>query len=76
MTENDLTFAIGRLDLRQGDILVVKCSDHVCSEIADRIRRYVANVVPGHTCLILDGGLDLAVLTAADIAKLQVEGDA
>ncbi len=62
----DLEFKIGRLDLRARDILVVKIASPLPTEIRTRIRDYVEKSSGGHQVMVLDGGADLAVLTAAN----------
>lgn len=64
---DDIEFKIARLDLRPGDILVFKCKERLPSEAVARMRYDVGKYLGGHRALVLDGGLDIAVLTAAEI---------
>lgn len=66
---DDLEFKIARLDLQPGDILVLKCKQHLPREACDRIRDMMKNVTAGHKTIVLDGGLEIAILTAAEIAE-------
>lgn len=65
----DVEFKISRLDLRPGDILVIRCKQHVRLETVDLIREQLRDVIGAHKVMILDGGADLAILTAAEIEK-------
>lgn len=66
---DDLEFRIARLDLRPGDVLVVKVNGPAISgETATAVRRMVNVTIPDHKVLVLDERLDLAVLTQAEIA--------
>jgi hypothetical protein len=64
---DDIEFKIARLDLRPGDILVVRCPFLITDTTALRLGAAVREATGGHRALILDGGMDLAVLTAAEI---------
>jgi hypothetical protein len=60
-------FEIARLDLRPGDILVLRFQDRLRPEAIENIRRTMKDVVGDHRCLILENGAELAVLTAAEL---------
>jgi hypothetical protein len=62
----DLEFRIARLDLRDGDILVLKVPGYIPRSHHDSVRDQVMKATNGHKVLVLDGGADLAVLTAAE----------
>lgn len=64
---DDIEFKISRLDLRPGDILVVRCPFLITAATAARLAAAVKEATGGHRALILDGGMDLAILTAAEI---------
>lgn len=64
-------FAIARLELKPGDILVAKSSEHLSREFADRISEWIKLAAPDHMVLVLDARLDLSVLTKAELAELQ-----
>jgi len=62
----DIEF-IARLDLRPGDILVIKCKQHLTFEAAANMRETFKMISKDHKIMVIDGGADLAVLSAADI---------
>jgi hypothetical protein len=64
---DDIEFKIARLDLRPGDILVVKCETKVTPEMARRMQEVITQVARGNRALILEKGTDLSILTAAEI---------
>jgi hypothetical protein len=68
-TEEDLEeFKIGRLELGPDDILVFKTSKSLTMQAAEHITRAVRSVFgDGRKVMILDGGLEIAVLTAAEL---------
>ena len=62
-------FKIARLDLRPGDILVVKSPDILSHEQVQFISRLLKEECPNHRVMVLSSGMDLAVLTKAEIAE-------
>lgn len=52
-----------RLALQPGDVLVVRVPEKICREQADRMTRIVQDKFPDHHVLILDGGIDIGVLS-------------
>lgn len=62
-------FHIARLDLRPGDVLVVKSRRPLSVQDCERIRQILKQEAVGHRVMVLDDGLDLAVLTAAEIVE-------
>lgn len=68
----DLEFKIARLDLRPGDIVVLKSPKAISKQQADGMRQIIPEALGGHKALILDNGMDIAVLTAAEIAERAV----
>lgn len=66
-THDDLAYRIGKIDLRNGDILVVKINQPVPDHIREMLHDQMSSVVEGHKVLILDRSIDLAVLTRAEI---------
>lgn len=73
----DIRFEIARLDLRPGDLLVLKIKERLPMEGMRRVKEMMEGAIGGHKCLVLEGGADLAILTAADIeAKTETEGRA
>lgn len=64
----DLEYRVGKLSMAPGDVLVVKLGRTVNVEEAQRVRRYVGKAVgEGVPVLIIDGNVDLSVLTKAEI---------
>jgi hypothetical protein len=66
---NDLEYKIARMDLRPGDILVVKSQHTLSYETVVRIQSDFERVAPGHKIMVVDKSLDLSILTAAEIEK-------
>lgn len=57
-------FAIAKLQMQPGDVLVVRSPHHVSGQTAERLRAYVKAALPaGVEVLLMAGGLDLAVVT-------------
>jgi len=68
-------FRIGRLDLRPGDVLVVKCSGVLSTEMAGRVARIMRERLPTTPIIIIDRQIDLAVLTKEEI-EARADGSA
>lgn len=67
---DQLEYRIAKLQLRPGDVLVVKVDHTISAEIGGRIREHFERTVgPDRKVLILDNSIDLSVLTKADIEK-------
>jgi len=61
-------FEIAKLQLQHGDILVVKTDRPMSKEATDRTRKHLAGILPqGVTTMIIDRGVDLSMLTKAEI---------
>lgn len=58
-------FRIAKLQLEPGDLLVLKVKDRIPASGVDRIRGMMVAASGGHKVLVLEGGAELAVLTAA-----------
>jgi hypothetical protein len=73
---DDIEFKIARLELRPGDVLVVKYAKPLPDTTRQRLMAIVQEAAIGHRVLVLDGGLDLSVLTALRMAPevISVEG--
>lgn len=65
----DLEFRIARLDLRKGDILVVKFGVPVSAEMVEIVKNNFAEIARGLRLLVIDARADLSILTAAEIAE-------
>lgn len=59
-----LRFEVSRIDLRPGDVLVVRTKRPITGEQARWIRDNVRLMAGDYRVLVLDGDLDLAVMTA------------
>ena len=64
-------FAIARLELHPGDWLILRSRKILPIETHDRIRKVVKDAFPANRCLILENGLELAVLTASELQQLE-----
>jgi hypothetical protein len=64
---DDIEFKIARLDLRSGDILVMRFKERLSRQQVDHMRATIDPIIKGHKVLVLESGADLAILTAAEI---------
>jgi hypothetical protein len=65
---DDLEFRIAKLELKPGDILVVKIDAHLSDTNRAVLRAQWEPLIPGgHKMLILDRSIELSVLTQSDI---------
>ena len=63
-------FEIAKLQLAAGDVLVVRPSERVSTEVARHIREDVGAMVPtGVSVLVINPGVELSVLTKAEIER-------
>lgn len=61
-------FEIAKLQLKPGDVLVVKTDRPMSNEATDRTRKHLAGLLPqGVTTMIIDRGVNLSVLTRDEI---------
>lgn len=66
----DLEFRIAKLKVKPGDMLVAKIADRVSDDVWKRLQGMFKGVLPeGVRVLVLDQGLDLAVLTFDEIER-------
>ena len=72
----DISFTIGKLELEAGDIVILKSPGRMTYDGATRLREAAREALRGHKCIILDGGMDIAVLKKADLEKKLSEGEA
>lgn len=70
MSNDDLEFRISKIKLEPGDILVLKTPRPITGDMAARLRDIFERLSPGFKTLILDQGMELAVVNEADLAKL------
>lgn len=59
-----LRFEIARIDLRLGDVLVIKANRSITGWEAQRIRESIRHMAGDYRVLVLDGALDMSVMTA------------
>ncbi len=63
-------FEIGKLQLRDGDVLVVKTDRPLSTDATDRVRKHLKGLLPRDvTIMIIDRGVELSVLTKAEIEE-------
>ncbi len=58
---------IAKLDLKPGDRLVVKVQGHISEEGEATIKAEIARFAPGVPVLVIEGGVDLAVLSESEV---------
>lgn len=65
---DDIEFKIARLELRAGDILVLKIKN---SPPREALRKWSDHIerISGHRCFVLENGADLDVLTAEEVER-------
>jgi hypothetical protein len=61
-------FQIAKLQLRAGDVLIVKVANLLSVEAAQRLHSHIDSVVPaGVKVLVVGSDIDLSMLTAEEI---------
>lgn len=65
-------FAIAKLELQPGDVLVLKFPEKLSREQMDNVRQAFSGAFSGFKAMILDGGADIAVLSAKEIEQRMV----
>ncbi len=69
-SQDDFEYRIARLRLDANDVLVVKASNPIPDVVSRRIQERVRYILGEHTkVLVIDSGLDISVLTSAEIEK-------
>lgn len=53
---------IAVLDLKPGDMIMVRVPSVLSSAQRERIMRWLAEAFPGHTTALLDGGVELTIV--------------
>lgn len=75
--DDNLEFRIAKLEVKAGDMLVVKCDGYLSLEMSKKLKQQFKDRLPeGVQVLILDKGLDLAVLTFDEIQRRATLADA
>jgi hypothetical protein len=65
---DELEFRIGKLELKDGDVLVVKIDGFVTDDTSECVTSYVKGKLPaGVQVLVVPGGVDLSVLSLEEI---------
>ncbi len=63
-------FEIGKLQLKAGDVLVVKTDRPMSQDATDRTRKHLAGLLPQDVkCLIIDRGVNLSILSKSEIEE-------
>jgi hypothetical protein len=63
-------FEIGKLQLKDGDVLVVKTDRPMSHDATERARKHLKSLLPRDvTIMIIDQGVDLSVLTRTEIEE-------
>jgi len=57
---------VTRLEYRPGDTIVVKCKDHISDYARSSTGKLLDGLFPDCRTLLLDGGVDVSVIGAAD----------
>lgn len=68
--EDEIEFAIARLELKPGDVLVARTKRPLVAESVARLRAYLERCLSGTKVLIIDSELELSVVTKADGKRL------
>jgi hypothetical protein len=61
-TDEPGPFEIARLDLRPGDVLVLRSPEPLSQATVARITAFIENKFPGHKAIVLENGLSLGVM--------------
>ncbi len=65
---NAMSVEIAKLNVRPGDVLVLRCNEIISSEMALRLReRFEGHLPEGIKMIVIDKTLSLAVLTREEI---------
>lgn len=64
-----LEYRIGRLELRPGDVLIIKTNVQPSTAQLEQMRRQVEAVIQDTRCLVLANGEDLSVLSREEIER-------
>lgn len=61
-------FEIGKLQLKDGDVLVVKTDRPMSHDVTEKVRKHLKGLLPRDvTIMIIDRGVELSVLTKTEI---------
>lgn len=63
-------FEIGKLQLKDGDVLIVKTERPMSNDVTERVRKHLKGLLPRDvTVMIIDRGVELSVLTKTEIEE-------
>jgi hypothetical protein len=64
LPEEDLPFQIAKLEMKPGDVLVLRPTRPIVSEAASRLHAYVSRAFPDRKILVIGSDVDLSVVSA------------
>lgn len=62
---------VQRLELRPGDVLVFKTPHRLSEAAIDQLGLEMERLFPGRKCIVLEAGLDVAVLSTAQDEEVE-----
>ena len=65
----DLDFTIAKLELKPGDIVVLKFPQRLSHEQMMHVREYWKTICPSVKALILESGAEITLLTKAELER-------
>lgn len=65
--------SIKRMELKPGDILVLKCERHLSLFTRDKLRQQVEEQFPDHKCVVLSPDLSLEIIAPEELPSLLSE---
>lgn len=75
-TPQDISFTISKLDLKPGDIVIIRCRQRLTQDGVNRLRETMKLAMPDQKALVLEDGMEIAVLTKADLERKLAESEA
>ena len=60
----DLRFTVGKLDLKPGDMVVVKFPGKLTADGVDALQRGLKEIFPDHRAIVLENGADIDVISS------------
>ena len=68
-TRESLEYQIARLTVTPGDVIVFKTKTMLTAEQGERIRSMIIEIVPHARAMVLGGGAEIDLLTAAELRE-------
>lgn len=62
-------FTISKMELGPSDVIVLRHPGRITTEMAEVLKDMVGKVLDGRKCIVLDGGLDIGILSKAEIER-------